>query len=235
MSDEPLIINRLTSFCLGSIVGVLVGIPAVGIKIGSFPPLLVWFLSAGLGLFLLFLLILQKYWTYVENNSAEDDTVPAAYDPNSVDYSDLTTIPSRLEISPTNGLNLDEQWALSKLEGKTAVDLKSALLAEPDSAYPLGEVYYYLGGRAFAYYFPVYADFLMEVSEDDLSQELSVLLDVLEFRLENDPRSVQAVRAPIQNLVRFCLNRLSRFIDPTGSFPNPEPRLQALLAGLGSL
>ena len=102
-------------------------------------------------------------------------------------------IPTEKDISPTNGLNLDEKCALEHFLG---LDRQSAIQMLRDNAESLhvylGD-YVFMGRSAYDYYLPVLFQYLDELSDEDYIDYAPNSIDYILIRFFTDDAIPQAI------------------------------------------
>ena len=135
-----------------------------------------------------------------------------------------TTLPTQKDISPTEGLDLDEQCALEHFYG---LDQSTALKMFRDDADYL-HVYLadfvHMGDAGFSYYLPALVQYFDELPDDRFVEDALDASDYVLIRF-SDCRSIPA---GMDQLVELLQNRL-RVISPELVPPLPE-RVAKILA-----
>jgi len=117
-------------------------------------------------------------------------------------------IPTFADISPTKGLSLDEKVAVEHFLGKS-VEMAQALFKE-NSIYYAGDIMW-MGTKAFAYYFPAFASYLVSEDARGDADALNSLVGLLTFRSENDPESINLASRVIDTCIDSCLAEYEKF------------------------
>ena len=126
---------------------------------------------------------------------------------------------TRLDISPTNGLDLDERTALVHFFGKNQED--AATLFEENFGY-YAEDLTYMGNKAFFYYLGSVKSYL-ESNEDELtpSDYVSIAYDLLiPFRSKKEASLSEALELNeyYRWIVSFVMNNLNNIIQDDNSW-----------------
>jgi hypothetical protein len=116
-------------------------------------------------------------------------------------------LPTRLQISPTNGLDLDEEIALRDFYGKDLSEAEGMIRNHPeyhtDSLLHMGDI-------AFNFYFRSFLKYLeSEESRDDLT--LFTFFTLIENRLEENAKLEKEVIEMSVNYLNYCTNHLYEF------------------------
>lgn len=126
---------------------------------------------------------------------------------------------TRLDISPTNGLNLDERVALEHFGGKNQED--AATLFKEDFGY-YAEDLTYMGNKAFFYYLGSVKLYL-ERNEDKFkpSDYVSIaydLLGVFRYKKDSSLSEGQALNEYYHRIVSFVIDHLIKIIQDDNSW-----------------
>ena len=148
--------------------------------------------------------------------------------------------PTREEINPTPG-NLDEEWAVTHLLGKSLADLTALFLTDENAAFQYQEDFMFMGTAAFRYYFPAYLAYFRSGRSVGDSDTLNAIVSVLENRLQDEPETICAIAPTVLETLRLCEQDFDKFgADPGiyGDLPERIRRLEdavrALAKSLGS-
>lgn len=118
------------------------------------------------------------------------------------------SLPTLLDISPTNGLDLNEKEAVSHFFGKTLCE--AVALFHENSIYYLDDLRS-MGDKAFAFYLPAFCDYLQSVDVEKNSDDLNHFIGLIEFRLEYEPQSIAMTKEVILSVIDYCLDNYSKF------------------------
>jgi hypothetical protein len=117
-------------------------------------------------------------------------------------------IPTFSEISPSEGLSLDEKAAASHFLGKSSHEAFEMMAK--NMLYYL-EYFKYMGPKAFSYYFNSLVIYLMsDLNEFDDNVLISVI-QTIELRIKYDPPSVLEARESIMDAMVFFDENYSRY------------------------
>jgi hypothetical protein len=123
-------------------------------------------------------------------------------------------LPTREEINPTPG-NLDEEWAVRHLLGKSLADLTALFLADENAAFQYQEDFMFMGAAAFRYYFPAYLAYFRSARSAGDSDTLNAVVGVLENRLQAEPETICAIAPTVLETLRLCEQDFDKFgADP---------------------
>jgi len=117
-------------------------------------------------------------------------------------------IPTATEISPTQGLNLDEKQAIEHFFGKT-LDEAEALFREHAIYY--AEDLMWMGDKGFRFYFQAFCRFLESVHSEGGADALNSLISLLEFRIEYEPQSILRAKETILSILDHCVKHYLKF------------------------
>ncbi len=92
-------------------------------------------------------------------------------------------VPTARDISPSEGVDLDEQWALKHFLGR---DVEGALELLRENFLCYEEDLLFMGRRGFEYYLPAVLLYLQELDDDDFVDEVDLAFNLLKFRLETE-------------------------------------------------
>ena len=148
---------------------------------------------------------------------------------------------TRLDISPTNGLDLDERTALVHFFGKNQED--AATLFEENFGY-YAEDLTYMGNKAFFYYLGSVKSYL-ESNEDELtpSDYVSIAYDLLipfQCKKESSLSEALELNEYYRWIVSFVMNNLNNIIQDDNSWivdPDliSEKKIKSLIRRWGEL
>ncbi len=118
------------------------------------------------------------------------------------------TIPSYLDISPSNGLSLDEKSAAKHFLGKSEVSA-SVMIAE-NAMYYL-EYFKYMGAKAFAYYLKSILLYLKSDKNDFDPDVLFSLIQTIQLRINHDKTSILMAAESINQLMSYLYENYDKF------------------------
>lgn len=118
------------------------------------------------------------------------------------------TLPTREEISPTLGLDLDERVALDHFFGKTQSEA-SALFFEYSTYYE-GDLRW-MGSKAFVYYFPSLEPYILSEKSEGDPDIVNALMGTVKSRLEDDPLSIRDCQIPVLRILTFIRENFKKF------------------------
>lgn len=95
----------------------------------------------------------------------------------------MDALPTKLQISPTDGLDLDERCALAHFLGKTA-DAAAAMYFAPANLQYI-EDFEHMGADGLAFYFPTVAPYLRDPRSIGDADFAGGLVTVVEMRLDH--------------------------------------------------
>jgi hypothetical protein len=98
----------------------------------------------------------------------------------------MTPLPTRLQISPTNGEQLDERTALENFLGKSRTDAARMLFDADASNLRYIEDFVHMGIEGFRYYFPTVETYLRDERSNDDPVFVGALIYVIESRMGED-------------------------------------------------
>ncbi len=91
-----------------------------------------------------------------------------------------SSIPTAEDISPSNGLDLDERDALSHFLGKDVSE--AGKLFRENFVHYAGDLHF-MGASAFAYYFPAFADYFRSADSAGYGDVVNCLIVLLRIRM----------------------------------------------------
>lgn len=126
---------------------------------------------------------------------------------------------SRLDISPTDGLDLDERFALEHFLGKNQEE--AAALLSLDFSYYMEDLSH-MGEKAFLYYLGAVRLYLERGEEkfapSDYVEVAHTLLYVFQGRTESSPSWLQNANDDVSWIVSFIVSRLQKIIQDDESW-----------------
>ena len=130
------------------------------------------------------------------------------------DHKTPDALPTREEINPTPG-NLDEEWAVTHLLGKSLADLTALFLTDENAAFQYQEDFMFMGAAAFRYYFPAYLAYLRSERSAGDSDTLNAVVGFLEIRQQYEPETVRAIAPAVLETLHLCEQDYDKFgADP---------------------
>ena len=122
------------------------------------------------------------------------------------------TLPSKADISPTSGVDLDEIAALEHFYGKNQSDATKLFFEDP--------LYYeedlkWMGSKAFVFYFPSIEPYLLSKESEGDADIVNALIGTVKSRLEDDPLTIKECQTPVLRILTFVSEGLEKFqVDP---------------------
>jgi hypothetical protein len=146
---------------------------------------------------------------------------------NLVDSCKGWRLPTKGEISPTGGLDLDEKVAVANFLGKS---MASAL-----ELFRQNDVYYsndllHMGQYGFQYYFIPFAAYIL--NDEANADTLKSLAELLKFRMECCPGSLSGSRDIIISVLQKIIQSYDRFNVHEGIYGNLRDELRVILRHL---
>lgn len=135
-------------------------------------------------------------------------------------------IPTFEEISPTNGLDLDEKSAAEHFFGKSQEE--AAALFMDNAAHYEGYLLH-MGGVAFAYYFPALLPYLESAESVHDAGVVFDILGTLDRRLDFDKESIRLARESIIEVLSYCLENYEKFDPAPEIYGNLRSQLENTL------
>lgn len=139
----------------------------------------------------------------------------------------MSTLPTAIEISPTNGLDLDEKCALEHFLGKTETEAEK-LFFEAAEIYQ--EDLMSMGDKAFAYYLPALTPYLKSNESRNDSDIVNYLIGIIGRRLEFTPSSIDLAKESVLDLLNYCLDNYEKFDVIPEIYGNLKSKLEDLIA-----
>jgi hypothetical protein len=122
------------------------------------------------------------------------------------------SLPTREDISPTSGVDLDERAALEHFFGKSQSEAAALFFESPEY---FADDLMWMGRKAFAFYFPSLEPYITSQESAGDSDIINALLGTLKTRLDDDPVSIKDCRAPVLRMLVFARENLGKFqVDP---------------------
>lgn len=116
--------------------------------------------------------------------------------------------PTALEISPTNGLDLDEKEAVSHFLGKDV--LQAEALFRGNFVHYSNDLHW-MGPVALGYYFPAFANYLRSAESTGYGDAVNSLIVLLEIRMTNDAVSLGSVMDELMGCLDYCIENYPTF------------------------
>lgn len=148
---------------------------------------------------------------------------------------DSTQLPTEQHFDPYDG-DLDAQWAWKNFGGLTLEEAKVKYRQRPDLYY---EDFMAMGGKAFAYYYPVIDSYLRETPlvppeyRDDRESWILPQCIKNQFRGWNYPH-VRHLKADVRNLCQFVRENLTLFASEASELAKIDEQWAALQLHLDS-
>ncbi|MEM9802684.1 MAG: hypothetical protein AAGA20_20325 [Planctomycetota bacterium] len=138
-------------------------------------------------------------------------------------------LPTDREISPTDGLDLDEKSALEHFLGKSVVEAAKLFSEERNLVY--AEDLMWMGPRAFAYYLPAVMPYLRSVDSYRDSAFVVSVKGAIQSQLDDDAGAFRPAATAARAFLEHCLahddDRLG--VEAEGPYRNLRKQLAALL------
>jgi hypothetical protein len=119
-----------------------------------------------------------------------------------------SNIPSFVDLSPSQGENLDEKLAAEHFLGKTVSEAED--LFQENAIHYAGDLMW-MGDKAFACYFPAFSRFLESSHADGDADVLNSLASIIAFRVEYESQSIIGTRPVVLSTLGYCLDNYSKF------------------------
>ncbi len=129
-------------------------------------------------------------------------------------------LPTELDISPTNGLNLDERAAIELFFGLTKEDAEYYFGSDRSQVYT--ESLCYIGEKAFDFYFPCLLAYTMSVRSKGNCGAINDLYHVLIQKINEGNNHLMKFRNQILECIDYCLEHFDDFykFDYIYNFPS---------------
>lgn len=141
-------------------------------------------------------------------------------------------LPTREDISPTSGLDLDERVALDHFLGKTQSEA-SALFFESPEYY--ADDLLWMGSKGFAFYFPALEPYLRSGESEGDSDIVNTIISTLKLRLVNDPASIEDCKDAVLRVLTFMDENWDRFQVDRKIYGDIENEVTGLIKEVQSL
>ncbi|MGH7956781.1 MAG: hypothetical protein ACREH8_07190 [Opitutaceae bacterium] len=137
--------------------------------------------------------------------------------------------PTALEISPTNGLDLDEKEAVAHFLGKSVLEAEALFR---DNFVHYSNDLHWMGPVAFGYYFPAFANYLRSAESAGYGDAVNSLIVLLEIRMTNDAASLVSVKEELLGCLDYCIGNYSKFEVSADVYGDLKSKLAELKARL---
>lgn len=137
-----------------------------------------------------------------------------------------TRLPTFTDISPTGGLDLDENCAVKNFLGKS-LEEAGALFME-NALYYTGDLMW-MGEKAFAFYLPALRTYLESPESCEDSDVVNSMLSIVEHRLEWEPSSLVLGRESVLWTLYYFRDHYERFSPHPEIDRNLPTKLNALI------
>ena len=128
------------------------------------------------------------------------------------DRCDADSLPSKADFNPWGPTALDAEWAWGNFGGLTLTDAHTKFRDHPDV---YQEDFMFMGGKAFAFYFPVIEAFLHDVPDhanDGDDHESWILAKCIEYQFDDQTASeVVHLADRVIALSRYVRKNIQRF------------------------
>ncbi len=124
----------------------------------------------------------------------------------------MSSLPTREDISPTSGADLDERAALEHFFGKSQSEASALFFDNPEY---FADDLMWMGSKAFAFYFPSLEPYITSEESSGNADIINTLIGTLKSRLDDDPLSIRDCRTSVLRVLVFVRENLGKFqIDP---------------------
>ncbi|MDF1839644.1 MAG: hypothetical protein P1V35_17390, partial [Planctomycetota bacterium] len=137
-----------------------------------------------------------------------------------------SSLPTLLEISPTNGLDLDEKCAINHFLGKTRIEASELFM---ENALHYGEDLMWMGEKAFAYYLPALFPYVRSSKSVDDTWVVTGTISILGHRLQYGPSSIELAKESVLWILYYFRDNLERFGPDPQVDRNMPKKLKALI------
>lgn len=122
------------------------------------------------------------------------------------------SLPTKEDISPTSGVDLDERAALEHFFGKSQSEAAALFFENPEY---FADDLMWMGRKAFAFYFPSLEPYITSKESAGDADIINALLGTLKTRLDDDPVSIKDCQTPVLRVLVFAHENLGKFqVDP---------------------
>lgn len=142
-------------------------------------------------------------------------------------------LPSRKDISLTNGQNLDERAAIEHFLGKSVTE--ACAMFQENPLYYASDLIW-MGSPAFRYYFPAFNAYLRSPSAALDADALNHLATLVEVRLSLSRTEKQSLAAnsDVVSALAYCLENFGKFAVSESFYPKLRATLIELHRALGT-
>lgn len=123
-------------------------------------------------------------------------------------------LPSIKDISPTDGLDLDENCALDHFYGFDQAAALQMFRDDADCLHIYMADFVHMGDVGFSYYLPAFVDYIGELPDDQFAEEVPDSVDYILIRFA-DRESFPIVLKELIKLVHDRLQKMSGDLIPT--------------------
>lgn len=141
-------------------------------------------------------------------------------------------IPTFEDISPTKGLDLDENYAVENFLGKS-VEQAQELFTENDIHY--AEDLMCMGENAFTFYFPAFANHLKSNDPNLSDASLQSLVGIVKHRVEYERNSIKTSKSFVVETLKYCIKNYSSFDIDEDIYKNLKDDLHDILTKVESI
>lgn len=134
-------------------------------------------------------------------------------------------LPTLLDISPSNCLDLDERCAVENFLGRT---LNEAEELFGDKPHYYTEDLLWMGDVGFVFYFPAFYNFLKSDKANGDCDVLNNIITIIESRAENFADSIRPIKGTVLSCVDYCLTDFAKFQVDAEIYGDLESRLREL-------
>jgi hypothetical protein len=118
------------------------------------------------------------------------------------------SLPTKEDISPTSGADLDERAALQHFFGKSQSEAASLFFESPEY---FADDLMWMGRKAFAFYFPSLEPYITSKKSAGDADIINALIGTLKARLDDDPVSLRDCQAPALRILVYARENLGKF------------------------
>ena len=118
------------------------------------------------------------------------------------------SLPTREDISPTLGLDLDERAALEHFFGKTQSEASGLFFENPEY---FSDDLMWMGRKAFAFYFPSLEPYITSEESAGGTYVINALIGILKSRLDYDPLSIKDCWTSVLRVLVFVSENLGKY------------------------
>ncbi|TAE90526.1 MAG: hypothetical protein EAZ81_09695 [Verrucomicrobia bacterium] len=117
-------------------------------------------------------------------------------------------LPTKEDISPTSGADLDECAALEHFFGKNQSEASTLFFENPEY---FADDLMWMGRKAFAFYFPSLEPYIISKESAGDADIINALIGILKARLDDDPVSIKDCHTPVLRVLMFARENLEKF------------------------